>query len=171
MDDEEIRGLVRGQIPHPTRVTGQQQQQQQRRQALDHRDQNRLQRVLENLEESESLFQENNTSREYEEEETAETNRGNQRLNQSNHHFRNQERSRHSVRNSRLESLSTGAAAATQNNMSLALSDRHPGHAQSTASLLDSMERRTQRTYRYGIGLVCVGATLNWLGFAQVSPA
>lgn len=41
---------------------------------------------------------------------------------------------------------------------------RHP----STASLLDSIERRTQRTYRYGIGLVCVGATLNWLGFAQV---
>ncbi|CAL8073586.1 unnamed protein product [Orchesella dallaii] len=38
----------------------------------------------------------------------------------------------------------------------------------STASLLDSIERRTQRTYRYGIGLVCVGATLNWLGFAQV---
>lgn len=40
--------------------------------------------------------------------------------------------------------------------------------AHSTLSLLDSMERRTQRTYRYGIGLVCIGATLNWLGFAQV---
>jgi hypothetical protein len=35
-------------------------------------------------------------------------------------------------------------------------------------SMLDSIERRTQRTYRYGIGLVCIGATLNWLGFAQV---
>ena len=47
------------------------------------------------------------------------------------------------------------------------MTERNRSH--STVSLLDSMERRTQRTYRYGIGLVCVGATLNWLGFAQVS--
>lgn len=38
---------------------------------------------------------------------------------------------------------------------------------ESTASLLDTIEKRTQKTYRYGIGLVCIGATLNWLGFAQ----
>lgn len=53
------------------------------------------------------------------------------------------------------------------------LNNERPGSRRvathSTMSLLDSMERRTQRTYRYGIGLVCVGATLNWLGFAQVS--
>lgn len=52
--------------------------------------------------------------------------------------------------------------------MSSDLGERTLHRNPSTASLLDSMERRTQRTYRYGIGLVCVGATLNWLGFAQV---
>lgn len=63
------------------------------------------------------------------------------------------------------------SSSSNSSDYSLAMSseagDRPPLH-HSTASLIDSIERRTQRTYRYGIILVCFGATLNWLGFAQV---
>lgn len=45
----------------------------------------------------------------------------------------------------------------------------YPRRHESTASLIEAIEKRTQKTYRYGIGLVCIGATLNWLGFAQAS--
>ena len=139
-DEEEVRGLVRGQI-----VTSSQQQQGRNH----HR-----RRTLDNLEESENLFQEHQQSHHHHRGEDEEESSGERELQRLNSNFYNQDR-RHQ--------------ASSSNNMSLALPDRHPAHTQSTASLLDSMERRTQRTYRYGIGLVCVGATLNWLGFAQVS--
>jgi len=44
----------------------------------------------------------------------------------------------------------------------------HHNHQLTPTDLMESMEKRTQRTYRYGIALVCMGAGLNWLGFAQV---
>ncbi|CAG7833108.1 unnamed protein product [Allacma fusca] len=173
VEDEEVRGLVRGQIvphPRPTRRSSSL--------GVDSLFRGRVHQFPIAEAEAEEEEEEEEEDQDLEEE-VAEEQRlaavtswsgpnsphnSSQSRREDVHHYHNLPH-RHHLHPS-LSPRSDPEESSSDIGMSLSMSDRLPNP--STASLLDSMERRTQRTYRYGIGLVCVGATLNWLGFAQV---